>query len=268
VDGAVRTHLRKTQRHVLLTYSALTNASDYVAQAAKRVLTQMHRVSRMSIAFSAYFCAGANKLEKVCGEFDSNGRIAKLTEAERALVASPKVNDHCESLLGRLRILKRRSPSMTELTFNARTMYRDNNTEAFFNSLGEADRASIRLRARRLNESGREKEKSRIISEADEQHARDNRARKARIDSANAARDAKINNFTPNLSVEYWRAVFARPSTVKGDDLEDELRWHTLHNHAILKKAGIDKVIIGGWKPSNWLVCLALLRLWLAQSFS
>jgi hypothetical protein len=57
-----------------------------------------------------------------------------------------------------------------------------------------------------------------------------------------------------------WQELFAKPSTVKGDDLEDELRWHTLHNHSILKKAGIDKVIIGGKKPVKFARLLGIVE--------
>ncbi|KAJ7715047.1 hypothetical protein B0H16DRAFT_1742262 [Mycena metata] len=83
-----------------------------------------------------------------------------MTEEEKAEAHMPPTNDANKGILGELREDKRDTPNSTTHAFNARTMFRRNNTQAYMDAnFGDEHHLFIMLEHRKFDASGVVKKK-------------------------------------------------------------------------------------------------------------
>jgi hypothetical protein len=173
----------------------------------------------------SFFEGALETWERFSSEFEEEGVISQLSQAEKDRVFIQATNDHNEGALGSLRQTWRRAPSMTIAQHNARTMYKQNNTRSFMQSniLSAADKKYIRSEARHVDSSGQEKQMRQVQAKHDqhvaEEHRKVDAAKKEKADAI----EAQLDNITPHLDLE-WLKSSGRSLTVT--DIMLELNWH------------------------------------------
>jgi hypothetical protein len=102
-------------------------------------------------------------------EFAPGGDIANASGAQRRRAWMPTTNDHNEGALGALRVAKRKAPNITLETYNARKMFKHNNTRQFMNAVltRPTDHTFLRRTARKIQRERRGKQRREKQAQAD-----------------------------------------------------------------------------------------------------
>ncbi|KAI0040499.1 hypothetical protein FA95DRAFT_1585006 [Auriscalpium vulgare] len=151
----------------------------------------------------------------------------KRFSSRARLAAVRATNDLNESALGQKRVIQRRAPNKSELTYNAERMYSANRTGAWAEEHLSAEAWSeVRKITREMDESGMGKKKRAEIIEADQKHAKANREKDAAARAKVADRNAKLDAFTPVLDVEYWVKALGDRSVTLQQHINPQLQWH------------------------------------------
>ncbi|KAJ7652643.1 hypothetical protein B0H17DRAFT_869410, partial [Mycena rosella] len=102
--------------------------------------------------------------ERFTAEFDEGGMIDGLSDEEKLDVFMPTTNDANEGILGSIRWDKRTKVNASTHAFNARAMFRRNNTQAYMDAnFGAEHHAYIMHEHRRMDASGRVQAKAEAI---------------------------------------------------------------------------------------------------------
>jgi hypothetical protein len=118
----------------------------------------------------------------------------------------PTTNDPLEGACGDVRVWKRKAPNMTLVTFNARKMYKQNNTAAYIekNFSLKDHKFVIKVGRKRSNDQA-EKERLIALGQTDKQIAVANKAKKTATKARNDFRKknlkAKLAKLVPILNI-------------------------------------------------------------------
>ncbi|KAI0026932.1 hypothetical protein K488DRAFT_63815, partial [Vararia minispora EC-137] len=187
-------------------------------------------------ALVAFFTGARDTWIRFSSEFAEDGKIALLTDEQRALAAIPATNCHNESVLGMKRIAGRRSPNMSTVTFNAVHMYAINCTGAWITERIEGDPASeafLRRAARELDASGLARKEAEMLHRAAVEKAEQQRKDKQESERRAAERNAELDKITPNLDLTYWESARTDRGITLKNFIEPQLRWHNRLNKDI-----------------------------------
>ncbi|KAI0352435.1 hypothetical protein OH77DRAFT_1460105 [Trametes cingulata] len=133
-------------------------------------------------------------------EFVSGGLIDTLTSSERRRAWMRTTNDDNEGALGSYRISARRAPSLTLHQYNARTMYKLNETGDFIKAYLSAEgHLYLRAEARKMDGSGLERKRKREQAEYDERVVGEKRRKDQQKVETQAAKQELLNGLTPVL---------------------------------------------------------------------
>jgi hypothetical protein len=90
--------------------------------------------------------------EQFSAEFAPGGDIAEASTDQRRRAWMPTTNDHIEGALGALCVTKRKAPNISLETYNARKMFKHNNTAQFMKAVltRPADHAFLWRSARKI----------------------------------------------------------------------------------------------------------------------
>ncbi|KAF8234101.1 hypothetical protein L208DRAFT_1263661 [Tricholoma matsutake] len=107
----------------------------------------------------AFFKGALETWEQFSSEFMDGGKISQLSEAKKDCLFIPATNDHNEGTLESLQQTWWCALNMTIGQYNARMLYKQNNTSSFVQSvLGPQSHKFLRQEARRVESSGAEKQ--------------------------------------------------------------------------------------------------------------
>ncbi|KAI0073103.1 hypothetical protein K474DRAFT_1650010 [Panus rudis PR-1116 ss-1] len=175
-------------------------------------------------ALVAFFKGALEAWKRFAMEFQQDGRIANLSEDQRKRIWIHPTNDVNEGSLGGFRVTMHRCPSMTLHQYNAKVMYANNDTQAYYQSLNAEDRTYLRRKARELDSGGLERKRRREIAQGEEAIAQ---AKKVKIAERNE-KIKKVNDILDAVVVRLDVAELkASPGTNKELDLQ--LDWHRRH---------------------------------------
>lgn len=155
----------------------------------------------------------------------------------------PTTNDPLEGACGDVRVWKRKAPNMTLATFNARKMYKQNNTNAYMEKNFDPahHKFIIKVGRERSNNGQAEQEHLIALGQADKQVAVANKAKKAatktRKDSRQKDLEAKLAKLVPILDIS--KLEEKNPAT--NDLLKLQLEWHRLTDSSIPPKGHVSK---------------------------
>jgi hypothetical protein len=190
----------------------------------------------------AFFNGALETWECFSSEFVDGEAISRLSEAEKDRVFIPATNDHNEGALGSLRQTWRRAPNMTIGQYNARALYKQNDTSSFVQSvLGPQDRKFLRQEARRVDRSGAEKQMREEQAQYDEKMVDEKRKvdveRKEKLD----AREVQIDTVMLILDVAELKRKIKQ---ITNSDLTLQINWHRRYDTdgKILSKTVIGKM--------------------------
>lgn len=163
-------------------------------------LISQDRLPKLEALFRAFLTGALSAWERFSSEFNDDGIIAALTEAEKEAAWMPATNDANEGVLGSLRVFYRRNPNATLRLFNSLRRYKFNNTEEFIETVltSEEDQKFLRVRARAEDRMGLERKRRREVTEEKDQ---ERTAKKLKYDlqmQRKKAREARIRS-TPLL---------------------------------------------------------------------
>ena len=149
----------------------------------------------------------------------------------------PTTNDPLEGACGDVRVWKRKAPNMTLATFNARKMYKQNNTDAYIekNFGPEHHKFVIKIGCERSN--GQAEQKHLIaLGQADKQVAVANKAKKTATKARNDSRQKNLEaKLVPILDV----SKLAEKNPAINDLLKLQLEWHRLTDSSIPPKGQV-----------------------------
>ncbi|PCH35890.1 hypothetical protein WOLCODRAFT_38477, partial [Wolfiporia cocos MD-104 SS10] len=170
----------------------------------------------------AEFCKGALATwERFSTEFAAGGVIDNLSSADRKKAWVRATNNDNEGALGSYRVSARQAPSMSVHQYNARTLFKINDTATYIEeNLGPANQAFLRERAREIDASGLEKQRRK--EQADEDHRIVTRRRELnRI--AEARREAKQDRLAALKVILDLTAITEQMNVV---ELQAQIDWH------------------------------------------
>ncbi|OCB89314.1 hypothetical protein A7U60_g3514 [Sanghuangporus baumii] len=135
-------------------------------EAIQKLITEK-RLPKLEELFVAFLKGALSTWERFSSEFNDDGTIAALTEAEKELAWMPATNDANEGALGSFRVFHRKNPSGTVDLFNALFRYRRNNTEEFIEQklTSEEDQKFLRKQAQIEDSEGRDRKRRREIED-------------------------------------------------------------------------------------------------------
>ncbi|KAI0081925.1 hypothetical protein K474DRAFT_1579713, partial [Panus rudis PR-1116 ss-1] len=141
------------------------------------VLSLLPQLPHIRGALVAFFEGSLEIWRRFMSEFREDGQIAALTDAQKQQVWIHATNDANEGALGAFRVTMRRSPNMTLRQYNSRTMFKENGTEAFYESLDSEDVAYVRKKAREIDTESPERKRRQNIANEEEEIARTKKAK-------------------------------------------------------------------------------------------
>jgi len=196
----------------------------------------------LSGALVAFFEGALETWERFTSEHAADGIIAQSTAEERARAWMPTTNDPLEGACGDVRVWKRKAPNMTLATFNARKMYKQNNTDAYIEKNFGPEHHKFVIKIGRDRSNGQAEQKRLIaLGQADKQVAVANKAKKtatkARNDSRQKNLEAKLAKLVPILDV----SKLAEKNPAINDLLKLQLEWHRLTDSSIPPKGQVSK---------------------------
>lgn len=187
----------------------------------------MHQLPHIRGATSAFFRGAGKTWPRFSQEFDPRGMIALLSAEERKRAFMNATNDHNEGALGAYRVGVRHAPSMTLAQWNARALYKRNQTRRWMKlNLTSKHLRFLRRAARKLDASKLEKERRQAQAEADARAAAKKQlveaARKKRRDAARALVEA----VEPVVDLGQLQQI---PCKLTVKELDLQLKWHRAH---------------------------------------
>ncbi|KIJ48788.1 hypothetical protein M422DRAFT_247147 [Sphaerobolus stellatus SS14] len=119
----------------------------------------------------AFLRAAITTWRRFMAEYAPGGIIAEATPEQQLAANMDVTNDANEGILGQLKNTIQRNPSMTELTYNSRTLYRQNNSAEFIASLSQEPKRKKEsaLHEQHLAKVKREKDRQRDEKQKGEQ---------------------------------------------------------------------------------------------------
>lgn len=103
---------------------------------------------------SAHFAGAACKWEEFSTEFKSDGDIAGLSPEKQLECFLNTTNDINEGALGHMKLVFWHMPNVSLCILNAKLMYKQNRTRAFWNTLSAVERKFLHHESCRLSASG------------------------------------------------------------------------------------------------------------------
>ncbi|KAE9385516.1 hypothetical protein BT96DRAFT_840599 [Gymnopus androsaceus JB14] len=166
-------------------------------------------------------------------EFEEEGAISLLTPEQIERAFMEKTNDLNEGEFGTYRQTSRDNPTMTVAQYNARQMFKFNQTSSYLRSLSPQMRQWLRKITREQDASGASR-KEKIQMAEFRQKIADERLEKQRIRKAKEAAAAEaVNRTTPILTLTEleYRSSCSLGSTgyMKVDEINLQLKWHQEH---------------------------------------
>jgi hypothetical protein len=151
----------------------------------------------------------------------------------------PTTNDPLEGACGDVRVWKRKAPNMTLVTFNARKMYKQNNTAAYIEkNFGPEDHKFVIKVGRKISNGQAEKEQLITLGQADKQVAVANKAKKTATKARNDFRKKNLEaKLVPILDI----SKLAENNPATNDILKLQLEWHRLTDSSIPPKGQVSK---------------------------
>ncbi|KAF8880977.1 hypothetical protein BD779DRAFT_1445829 [Infundibulicybe gibba] len=225
----VKAHLRTLIKHPELLYGPeatySTGSMDgqlwdcpeavYAVQALAGGLPHIHGT------LVAFLEGALETWERFSTEFSEDGEIANTSDIQRHRAWMPTTNDHNEGALGSLRVGKRKAPNMTLETYNARKMYKHNDTRAFVETqlTHPEDHAFLRRLAREIGSDSRSEQ-----ADTDAQLV-EGKLEKDRVqEQKQSDRAAVISAVQCQLDED---EILKSNLTVK--EIELQLEWHRRH---------------------------------------
>ncbi|KAF8871626.1 hypothetical protein BD779DRAFT_1680239 [Infundibulicybe gibba] len=178
--------------------------------------------------------------ERFSTEFSEGSTISRLTEHEKRRAWIPATNDHNEGALGGLRQALRRAPYLSLTSYNARTLYKRNNTSNFILAvLSPADNIFIRKEARRVGSLGLEKQQRQKQAQYDQDTVDEKRRKDFERKQKADAREAALDEIDPELDVEVIKSIGGRWSAT---NIVSQINWHRRHDKNIPGRTVIQKM--------------------------
>jgi hypothetical protein len=174
-------------------------------------------------ALIAFLEGALDTWERFSEEYAPGGEIASTSNSQKHKVWVPTTNDHNEGALGAMRIAKRKAPNMTLETYNARKMYKHNDTQSFMDAILNApeDRTFLRRTARIVGAEGRERKRRKVQIEADQAVVDSHTER----DNENAAKKAHKAAVLDALTLELDVAKLGQMKMNK-KEIDLQLNWY------------------------------------------
>lgn len=161
--------------------------------------------------------------ERFTADFAPAGRIAQLPIALRERAWMPPTNDANEGALGSLRVNYRLAPNMSQYQYNAKEMYKRNDTATYIaTTLTSAnDLRFLHAKARAIDASGAEKKRRLDVAAADGRAAKRRREDREERREKATQRLQTLAQLTPVLDLT---ELTWEKTTVKL--LDAQLEWH------------------------------------------
>ncbi|KAJ7089006.1 hypothetical protein C8R44DRAFT_596210, partial [Mycena epipterygia] len=131
------------------------------------VQSMIPSLPRVRESLVAFFTGALETWERFSAEYSEDGLITNATAGERERAWMPTTNDANKGTLGELRNMSRHAPNMTLHQFNARRMYKKNDTKIYRRFLVSKDHRMIRAKARMIDSSGLTKKRRVAQTKAD-----------------------------------------------------------------------------------------------------
>ncbi|KEP45955.1 hypothetical protein V565_228100 [Rhizoctonia solani 123E] len=184
-----------------------------------RALCLVPQLPNVYPLLSAFFYGALKAWERFASEFNEEGIIHQASQEQRDSAWVPATNDVSEGALGQRRQMHRRAPTMTDEQFNARVIWKRNETEKWAKEmLTEEDEKYVRREARDLDASGASKARRIAANKALEERAAEGRAKQAK-------RDARLSSAKQRLAqvVLVEDATYESLQKMKVKDLDKQI---------------------------------------------
>jgi hypothetical protein len=181
-------------------------------------------------ALIAFLEGALETWERFSAEFAPGGEIANASAVQKHNAWMPTTNDHNEGALGALRVSKRKAPNMKLETYNARKMYKHNNTQHFMGAVlnKPADHQFLRWTARKIQQERREKQRQEKQGKADRALVAANLVTDSAKEEKKAKRTAKLASLDCVFDV-------SKLCSLNVKQMELQLAWHRLSDKAVPK---------------------------------
>jgi len=167
-------------------------------------------------ALVAFFKGAQGTWKRFTSEYAPGGLIDEATEEEKNRAWMPPTNDVNEGALGSFRVMMRRQPQLTLLQYNARAMFKKNNTAEFMDDkFSEETHQYIRGLAREKPT----KEKERKIAIV--QHTEEKIAVKEGKKKKRAAQAVQLADRVAKITLIFDKSEVDK---LKGEKLKDHMR--------------------------------------------
>ena len=152
-----------------------TGTFDGTSWNSKEVVEKINELApefpNLKPALVAYFKGARETWQRFTSEYAPGGLIDEATEEEKNRARMPPTNDHNEGALGSFRVMMLRQPQLTLLQYNARAMFKRNNTAEFMDEkFSEKTHQYIRELAREKPTKEKER-KAAIVQHTEEKIA-------------------------------------------------------------------------------------------------
>lgn len=172
--------------------------------------------------FKAFLTGALSTWKRFSSEFNDDGLIAALTQAERDLAWMPATNDTNEGALGSTRVFKRSNPTAALPLFNAIYGFRRNETEDFRDAmLTSPDHFTFIIKEARQRQALRREQKRGL--EIIQEEVREVEGRRQKAVANNDKKNAR-KEFLRNLALVTDRVAIDQMTVSQLKDQIDKLR--------------------------------------------
>lgn len=201
-------------------------------------LIQARRLPFLRELVVAFFTGAVVGWERFTTEFAPGGAVSEASPTELDAAHMRPTNDPCEGAFGSIRQAKRRAPAMTLSVFNAKFMYKYNDTATFEKMFGSSALIKFAMAAAREQDTGAAAQRAR------EEHARFQKEKAALKEHTRQKAEAKkkeqlekVEAIVVHLEAEYWRHPPAGVNPTV-PEIKDHFRWLRLPSRGVSVPTG------------------------------
>lgn len=159
--------------------------------------------------------------ERFAVEFAPGRVIEQLTDVQRDRVYLAATNDANEGLLGACRVDLRQTTNISMPQWNARKMYKSNDTKTYLAGLDAATLKFLRVRWREYNASGAEKKRRLDLAQAAADAAAQRKQKKADMAQKKRRRQQQLRDLRPILDLQQLTSEKLLLESVR-----QQISWH------------------------------------------
>ena len=172
-------------------------------------------------ALVAFFRGALVTWERFAAEFAPGGVVEQLTDIQRERIYMAATNDANEGLLGACRVDLRHNPNISMTQWNARKMYRMNDTTTYMAGLDATTLKFLRAKWREFNAAGTEKKRRVELAQAAARVATQRREKKADAARRKHKRQQQLRDLQPILDLHELTS-----DRLLLDSIRQQISWH------------------------------------------